>query len=315
MHDTKADGLRGKRCLITGADGFLGRALCRAAVARGILVSGFGRRAANSPTDVTWREGDFGDEAAVAEALQDQDIIFHLLGSGTPARALHASASVLNNDVKLTVGMLDQLRDRSNVTVIFASSGGTIYGVTKKAAAREDHALTPISTYGANKLILEQYLAIYKRVYGLRYRTLRISNAYGPGQISTKGQGFIAAAMRAMLDGRTLEIWGDGNAVRDYVYVEDVAQAFLSAALYDGALATFNVGCGRGRSLNEVLDDVAAVLGLRCEVEYRLERAIDVPWNVLDTDLIMAEMGWRPTTEWGLGLQRTANWLRGSSDQ
>ena len=312
MRDFDFHGLRGKRCLVTGADGFLGRALCRAAMSHGAVVSGFGRRAPNSPADVAWREGGFADELAVAGALKGQDFVFHLLGSGTPARALQAPASVLNDDVKLTIAMLDLLRDRREVTVLFASSGGAIYGVTEKIAVREDHALAPISTYAANKALLERYLAIYHRVYGLSYRTLRVANAYGPGQSATGGQGFVAAAIRATIDKRALEVWGDGSVVRDYVYVEDVVEAFLLAALYGGEAKTFNVGSGRGLSLNDVLDDVAAVLGRPCQVDYSYERAIDVPWNVLDIDLIKAELGWRPTTDWRSGLGRAAEWLRAS---
>jgi UDP-glucose 4-epimerase len=313
MDTPTTGGLRGKRCLITGADGFLGRALSRTARAHGAIVSGFGRRAANSPLDIPWRDGDFADEAALGRALEEQDIVFHLLGSGTPAYAMQASGSILHNDVKLTVAMLELLQDRPNVTVVFASSGGAIYGVTAKAAVREDHETAPISTYGANKLIIEQYLAIYHRVYGLRYRTLRIANAYGPGQVSTRAQGFVAAAMRAALNGKTLEVWGDGSVVRDYVYVDDVAQAFISAALYDGEPQIFNVGSGRGRSLNEVLEDVAATVGRRCEVAYSHERPIDVPWNVLNADLIRSATGWRPATDWREGLQMTADWLRAAA--
>ena len=310
MDEPNLEGLREKRCLVTGADGFLGRALCKAAIRHGALVSGFGRRSADSPLNIDWHAGAFSEEAALAAALENQDVVFHLLGSSTPASALNASGSVLNDDVKSTFGMLDLLRDRPKVMVVFASSGGTIYGISGNDAIREDHSLVPIAAYGANKLMVEQYMRIHRREYGRHYCSLRIANAYGPGQTSTRGQGFVAAAIRATLKGRVLEVWGDGSAVRDYVYVDDVAQAFLSAALYDGELSTFNVGSGCGRSLNEVLDDVAVALGRRCEVVYRPGRTIDVPWNVLNIGLIRGEMGWRPMTDWRYGLGRTSDWLR-----
>ena len=310
MDEPNLEGLREKRCLVTGADGFLGRALCEAAIRHGALVSGFGRRSADSPLNIDWHAGAFSEEGALAAALENQDIVFHLLGSSTPASALHPSASVLNDDVKLTVGMLDLLRGRPEVMVVFASSGGTIYGISGNEAVREDHSLLPIATYGTNKLIVEHYMRTHRHKYGRRYCSLRIANAYGPGQTSTRGQGFVAAAIRATLQGSVLEVWGDGSAVRDYVYVDDVVRAFLSAALYEGELATFNVGSGCGRSLNEVLDDVAVAFGRRCEVVYRPGRTIDVPWNVLDVGLIHDEMGWRPMMDWRYGLRRTSDWLR-----
>jgi UDP-glucose 4-epimerase len=147
----------------------------------------------------------------------------------------------------------------------------------------------------------------------LDYIVLRAANPFGPWQDPFRRQGVVTALMRAMLDGRPVEIWGDGCVVRDYLYVVDVAEALATAAGYRGAHRVFNVGSGVGRDLHELVRDVAAALGVTGAVQalHTPVRLTDVSVNVLDASLIRREMGWAPRTPWNDALQATAAWLRG----
>ena len=143
---------------------------------------------------------------------------------------------------------------------------------------------------------------------------LRVANPFGPYQSPTRRQGLVSALIDTVLAGRPAEIWGDGQVVRDYLYVGDVADAMLAAALYEGPHRVFNIGSGQGRSVLAVLDGICAVLGRdRPKLLFQSARRADVPANVLDSSRAARELGWQPRTPWDEGINRTADWIRGLS--
>jgi UDP-glucose 4-epimerase len=113
--------------------------------------------------------------------------------------------------------------------------------------------------------------------------------------------------------GEPVAIWGDGGAIRDFVYIEDVCDAFIRAAMYNGSSRVFNVGSGVGRSINAVIDDIERVISpLKVHRDYRLSRPIDIPANVLDISLVRREFAWEPQIDWETGLCRMRNWVEGA---
>jgi UDP-glucose 4-epimerase len=197
--------------------------------------------------------------------------------------------------------------------LVFASSGGTVYGPNAPVPTPETAATNPISAYGAGKLTLEHFLGIYRRHRGLKSCCLRIANTYGPWQDPLRGQGVVARALAAALKGEAMAIWGDGAAVRDYVYIDDVATALVGAAVSESREWLFNIGSGIGRSLADVLSDVGRVAGHEVVVQHAAGRTADVPVSILDPERAASVLGWCACTNWVDGLHRTLHWLEGQT--
>jgi UDP-glucose 4-epimerase len=307
--------LEGKDCLVLGAGGFIGKALCERLCENGARVRALVRR--SPPTlpshlPITWTKGDFTDRSILSNIVRRQDFVFHLAYDSIPETSnINPTADLLRN-VGPTLNLLDLCCVEGVSKVIFASSGGTVYGIAQpELVINEDAPTNPISAYGVTKLTIEKYLALYKRLHNLDYHVLRISNPYGPGQSPHRRQGLVATILHRALTRQTLEIWGDGEIVRDYLHIRDVATAFLYASQYKGDFRVMNVGSGVGLSVNRVIKDIEVTLGNTAIARrYVPGRVGDVPRNVLDIALIARETGWRPEISWTEGLLETASWMR-----
>jgi UDP-glucose 4-epimerase len=309
----RGDGLAGRHCMVLGAGGFIGVNLCRALLRAGAIVHGFGRPPAwpDALPDIRWTRAEFGDSAALAGALEGSEIVFHLLGGSVPAAAERDPVMDLRVNGVASVELLGLCRAAGVCRMVFVSSGGTVYGVPRTLPIAEDHPTDPISAYGIHKLLVEKHLGLLAHRHGLQSVVLRAANPYGPFQSPERGQGVIAALIASRLAGQPVEIWGDGQVVRDFLHVEDLVEAMLRAAVHEGEERLFNVGSGTGRSVLEVVASVDAMLGLRgAAIRHRPARPVDVPVNVLDTTRIHRVLGWAPRVEWMAGLQGTADWLR-----
>lgn len=302
----------GLRCLVLGAGGFLGQSLAALLQRHGASVRGYGRSAAVATSHgLTWTAAAFEDRAALAAALAGQDVVFHLLGSSLPHASNRDPAADVADQVVPTLRLLDLCRAAGVRRVVFASSGGTVYGIPAQVPTPEGAPTAPLSAYGINKLMIEQYLGLHHHLHGLEYQVLRIANPYGPGQSPFRQQGVVAAMLHRALSGSAVEMWGGGGVTRDFIHVEDVAAAFMAAAVYDGPHRVMNVGSGRGRSLDQVVADVAAAAGCPgLRVVRKPGRPADVPVSILDSGLMQRETGWQPRIGWVDGLAGTAAWVK-----
>jgi UDP-glucose 4-epimerase len=313
---TKADvempEMRGVRCLVLGGGGFLGIHVANALVAHGAVVRAFGRSLSGCgvlDTRVTWQGGRFDDQKALAEAAEGQEIVFHLISNTVPAGLEKDPSADLEANVLGTLKFLAICHAAAVRKVVFASSGGTIYGPVAASPITETAPTNPISAYGVGKLAIEKYLALYRHLYGLDYAVLRIANAYGPLQSAFKRQGVVAAMLHRAFARRPLEIWGTGEVVRDFIHVEDVVAALSWLSVYDGPHRVMNVGSGLGRSIDQVASDIESILGTGDVPRiYHASRSIDVPVNILDIGLITSETPWRPRWSWQDGLRDTIRW-------
>ena len=307
------DAMAGVRCLVLGAGGFLGSALCAALRDQGAVVHAYGRNVAAAPPGggALWTEATIEDAPALAAALRGQDTVFHLLSSSLPDSSNRDPAADVVAQVVPSILLLELCRAARVRKVVFASSGGTVYGIPAVVPTPESAGTIPISAYGINKLMIERYLELFRHLHGLEYHVLRIANPYGPGQSPFKKQGVVAAMLHRALSGFAIEVWGTGEVTRDFIHVADVSNAFMAAARYDGPHRTMNVGSGQGRSLNQLVADVRDVLRQPAlEVVRKSARAADVPVSVLDTALIRRATDWRPGVDWMDGLAATAGWMR-----
>jgi UDP-glucose 4-epimerase len=304
--------LAGKVCVIVGGGGFLGANLAIALRALGAEVRAFGRTCYfEAPLKgVHWMSGTLDDMQKLSSLIDGADVIFHLAGTSTPASAESNRQEDIRGSVLGTINLLDLCCNLGIERVVFTSSGGTVYGNSPTVPLSEKTLPQPISTYGINKLAAEFYFQLYNRTYGMKNVVLRIANPFGLYQHGLKNQGAIPIFARKALIKEPLKIWGDGSVTRDYLYAEDVAQAMIAAATYDGSEAVFNIGSGIGRSLNELIADLTTVLGDEIAVVYEPARRLDVPVSVLDCSLAVQELGWRAESDWLIALRTTCDWVR-----
>lgn len=301
-----------KACVVFGANGFIGSALTRALLAAGhnVLACDLAREfSALAPhPQLECRTLDFMDEVAVRDAVSDRAWVFHLVSTTKPASSTVNMAFDVQSNVVSSIHLFQACVEAGVERVLFASSGGTIYGAPARLPVSEADPTDPIVSYGLTKLVIEGYASLFRRQHGLRTISLRIGNPFGPRHFDQQ-QGVIPVFIRRILNGQPVEVWGDGLVVRDYVYVEDVANAFLAAARYDGAHFVFNVGSGEGRSLRDIIAALEVLSGRDLAVEYRPARGFDVPEIVLDIVRARTELGWSPLTPFERGLRETWEYL------
>jgi len=302
--------LRRGRVLVLGAGGFIGAPLCRALQAAGWETIGYGRgpRPETLPSGVEWRRGEFADDAALTAALDGCSLIYHLIGAASPS--VSATDDIVGA-VLPTLTLLDRAVAAGVRRLVYVSSGGAVYGVRHEMPIGEDAPAEPISAYGINKLAIEKYLHLFHYRHGLDYCALRVANPFGEGQTTRRQQGVVAAFCAAAVADEPLVIWGDGKAVRDYVYIDDVVDALLRAGEADSLThRILNIGGGVGRSVSEVAAAVERAAGRILPREFRPARPVDVPAVVLDIRRAAETLGWTPRTPWETALRRTLDWRR-----
>jgi UDP-glucose 4-epimerase len=299
-------------CVVLGGGGFLGLNLCRRLASSGVRVRAFGRRCLfpEDLTGVEWQQGDFCDTAALASAIASCETVFHLVHTYMPQSADLNMAEDVRQNVVASLALLEISRKLKVKRIIFVSSGGIVYGPTPHVPTPETAPTDPISAYGISKLTIEKYLRLYEHHHGLSFRVLRVANLFGPFQMPGKNQGAIAALISCALHNKEFEIWGDGSAIRDYVYVDDVVNALLLAAADESEERIFNIGSGQGHDLRQVIAEIETNLGAKLAVRRTKGRLIDVPVSVLAIERARDILGWRPQTPFNVGIKQTLAWWR-----
>jgi UDP-glucose 4-epimerase len=304
-----------RKVLVLGGLGFIGSHLIDALLQDGHRVRCFdrphilplgGRHLDNAKFELY--EGDLTSEADMVEALVDCDVCFHLISTTLPKSSNADPIFDVESNVLGTLRLLTHALSSGLKKVIFASSGGTVYGIPTTTPILETHATEPVVSYGITKLAIEKYLGLFHKLHGLDYTVLRLANPYGERQRTHASQGAVAVFMGKVLRGEPVEIWGDGSVVRDYIYISDVVSA-LMASLRPSQEHVFNIGAGKGQSLNEVLISIEQVTGISAHRRYLPARAFDVPVSVLNIGHAKKFLGWSPTVSFEDGLQRFSDWL------
>jgi len=304
------------RCLIVGGGGFLGSHLALGLLAQGHAVRILDRPnlhrfdSAKGSGSLEWHEGDIVNREDVSRALSGCDIVFHLAWTTLPESSNENPIYDVETNVIGTLHLLEVACQEHVRKFIFVSSGGTVYGIPKETPITESHSTDPVCAYGISKLLIEKYLYLFHELHGLDYRVLRLANPFGEGQRVTGSQGAVSVFMHKAVRNEMIEIWGDGTVIRDYVYVDDVIDAFLKVASYNGEHRVFNVGGGKGKSLRDVVAAIEILLGREVRCTFLPGRKFDVPVNVLDSSRACAALGWQPKTSFENGLLRMMNWVR-----
>lgn len=304
------------RVVILGGGGFIGSHLAEDLVAAGYPVRVFDK------TNCYWGniesiidrvevcEGDFLNQVDIREALKGCPVVVHLVSTTLPSSSNDNPVYDLEANVVSTLRLLDEARAQGVKRILFISTGGTIYGRASSLPIPEEHPTEPLCSYGIGKLCIEKYLGLYRHLHGLDYTILRFANPYGERQNPASAQGAVAVFLGRILAGQPIEIWGDGEAVRDYVYVKDAVPAFRLVLERRPAERVFNVGSGRGTSINQLVEEIRVVTGSAVEVQRKPGRPLDVPANVLDSARLRQAVGWAPSVPLADGLKRTWEWMR-----
>jgi UDP-glucose 4-epimerase len=301
------------RVLIIGGNGFIGSHLTDFLVSQGQSVRVYNRSRNLYHTQqqaVEYIYGDFADQTLLKSALKDIEIVYQLISTTIPSTSNSNPAMDVTSNVIDTIKLLENCVNTSVKKIVFSSSGGTIYGYPHKIPIDENNPTNPICSYGITKLSIEKYLYLFNCLYGLDYTILRISNPYGPRQNPTGKLGAVTIFLNHILKRKPIQIWGDGEIVRDYIYILDVVQALYNAQNLNQPEKLFNIGSGQGVSLNQLIVKIHQAIQNDFEVEYIQGRKVDIPINVLDITKAKTILQWQPSVELEVGIQKTWQWLK-----
>jgi UDP-glucose 4-epimerase len=287
--------------------GFIGTALASQLATAGKTVQVLARRPASAEFPrVHWQLGDMQDRPLLEQLLAACGTVIHLASETTPGASARSPLQEAGNLLP-TLTLLDTLQQFPDRHLIYFSSGGTLYGNPAQLPVTEEARLAPLSFHGAGKASQEMFLKAL-RAQGQAVTILRPANAYGPGQPLKAGFGLVRTVLEKIRCGQPIEVWGDGEAVRDFVYVDDVVAACALFVDRPDDSGTYNVGSGEGCSINALIRQAGEVAGRTPQMIYRAARRSDVARVVLDVSRLRAA-GWVPRTGLVEGLARTWNWL------
>ena len=316
---------RGRQVTITGGLGFIGSNLAHALVDLGadvLLVDSLhpdygGNRFNISGLEsrVTVVIADAGDRAAASAMVRNRDVIFNLAGQVSHIDSMRDPYADLESNARAPLTLLEACRvDNPAVRVVYAGTR-QVYGKPARLPVDETHLVRPTDVNGVNKAAGEYYHLVYHSAFGIRACSLRLTNVYGPRQlIKHNRQGFIGWFVRKAVEGDEIQVYGDGSQLRDFVYVDDVVDAFLRAGASDALSGdVFNVGGDEPishRDLVQLLLDTAGSGSVRY-IDWPAEKkSIDIGSFYTDSTRFRAAAGWMPRVTLPEGLRRTVDFYR-----
>jgi UDP-glucose 4-epimerase len=303
------------KCVIFGGGGFIGSAIADRLLQDGHELRIFERprvipyRTFDANESVEWVTGDMLNTHDVSNAIHRADVVLHLVSFTLPKSSNDDLIYDVQTNLVATIQLLNAMVTQDIKKIIFISSGGTVYGTPVYLPVDENHPTNPLVSYGITKLAIEKYLLMFQHLYGIKANILRVTNPFGQRQRVETAQGVVAAFLHRALRGQPVDIWGDGSITRDYLYISDVAEAFVRAVEYSGPHSVFNISSGVGTSINELISTLGDILGQSIKCNYLSGRPFDIPVNILNNTLAGNELGWVPKVTLRDGISRTAKWL------
>jgi len=296
--------------LITGAAGFLGSSLANQLAREGHQIRGLDDLSTGDPQaigpDVHFTRGDMSDRPKLWTLLQEVDVVYHLAARVSVPESILYPRDYNNVNVGGTVALMEAMRDVGVRRVVLASSGA-VYGDLADQPLRESYVPNPSSPYAVSKLAAEYYVRTIGALWGIETVSLRIFNAYGPGQhLPASHPPVVSHYLKQAQRGGTLVAHGDGSQTRDFVYVDDVVSALVAAATAPNINGMMiNVGSGKETSIRELIKCVLDVTGSNAEVIYNPQTAGGVSRLCADLTLASQKLNYRPSIELADGLRLT----------
>lgn len=274
------------KALVLGGNGFIGKNLVRKLADNGFEVRSFDLLMPKEKiNNVEYVSGDFFDKNVLRLAVDGVDVIYHGICTLNPGNSEQCYMRGYEKDFIQSI-YLCELAKQKGIKLIFLSSGGTVYGVKNLFPIEESVCTNPINHYGSLKVCIENVIKVFDAQNEAKMLIARIANPYGPGQDYRKGVGFIDAVIKRGLANETVEIWGDGEVVRDYIYIDDVTDMLLALYSYSGHQTVFNISSSHGSSQKDIIEVIRKWIP-ELKVEYKPARKVDVRKLILSNDRIM----------------------------
>jgi len=310
------------RAVVTGGAGFIGSTLVDRLLRDGHTVTAIDNLATGrlSNLEGAMSQGDAfsfieldvrSSEIPTALASVSPEVVFHLAAQADVRVSVDRPLFDAEVNVLGGLNVIESARLAGARKVIVASSGGTIYGdpAPEDLPVDESHSQHPISPYGVAKKVIDDYLFAFRFLHGLNYTSLALANVYGPRQDPHGEAGVVAIFAGRLLGGEECRIFGDGEQTRDFVFVDDVVDAFARAAtMGDGVLC--NIGTGVETSVNKLYRAMAAAAGVSRDAEYAPRRAGELERSSLNPSFAKMQLGWTPQTSLQAGAQATLDWFQ-----
>ena len=242
--------------------------------------------------------------------VRGNEVVYHLLSTTMPATSNKGVAEELMANVVLSAKLFEACARQGVKKVIFISSGGTVYGKENDCPLNEDMPTNPITSYGLQKVTIEKLLYLYNYVFGLEYRIIRLANPYGPYQRPNGVLGAVTTFTYKAIKGEEIEVYGDGSVVRDFIYIDDAIRGIKTIADGNDSHHVFNLGCGYGTSIKQLLKTIENTLGIGIKIKYTEARKVDVPINYLDISRYEKAYGKLNPISLEKGIKKTAEFMR-----
>jgi UDP-glucose 4-epimerase len=299
--------------LVLGGNGFIGSHLVDKLLQEGHRVRVFDKYEEHYRrplAGVDYRIGDFGNRGLLAEALDGVDVVYHLISTTLPKTSNDDPVFDVQSNVIEALFLMEQCVEKKVKKVVFISTGGAIYGRPATLPVAENDPTDPECSYGITKLAIEKYLALFQHLHGLDYTVVRPSNPYGERQDPNGIQGAVTVFLGRVAKGEPIEIWGDGEVVRDYIFIDDLIEGIYRASTTAAASHIFNMGSGAGHSLNDIVTIIRRVTGREARTVYKAKRTFDIPAIYLDISRAKKELSWAPVTSLESGIKRTWEFIQ-----
>jgi len=302
-----------KKVVILGGAGFLGRHLACSLASDGAYVvvvfdklpNDVGRRMFKNYSRIYFFRGDFLKREDVRSAIKDAEYVFHFISTTCPASSMNDPFIDMRENVCASIMLFEECAAVGVRKIVFASSGGAIYGNQGKKSYSEDDQANPITPHAIGKLTIEKYLAYFKLQSGLDYTILRYANPYGQEFNTNKNQGIIPILLRAIKNGEPVNVYGDGENIRDYIYIED-AILLTKKIIFneENKYPVYNIGTGIGYSINALLKVITDISNKEIVVRYLPKRSSDIKAVILNNSRIKSEIGKYPFVSLAEGIER-----------
>ena len=308
------------KALVTGGAGFIGSNLVDRLLAEGHSVDVVDDLSTGSLANLAQARADAGHrfsfqrldirDPAVVDVVQRRqpEVVFHLAAQADVRVSVERPGFDAEVNILGSINVLEGARAAGARKIVFASSGGTIYGEPEELPIREAHPQRPLSPYGAAKKAVSDYLGVYRELHGLEFTALALANVYGPRQDPFGEAGVIAIFAGKLLAGEQCTIFGDGDQTRDFVYVDDVVDAFSRAAT-KGTGLLMNIGTGTETSVNRLYRTMATNAGVLAEPHHAPARAGELARSALDPGRAAIHLGWKPWTTLENGTAAVLRWF------